>query len=238
MVASALFLAAAAALLVLCNAATLVPPPHLSDVAPPSPPVSFAPLRPWLSSAFFPHAPQPSASMHDWLSAALSSVKSWALQLKSLLPATRASRPSSERSDLPDLYWRFIPLFQAAVAPGTAARWNTSCWAHVDASAAKSDTGLTITVAASKRVGSFDCRDSYLLATVEGFHLLELASDRVHTVNWSLENASAADLTWIDRNGVRAFRFMDDISLTVDELLHTVRGRRLSASCPRCARSF
>jgi hypothetical protein len=161
--------------------------------------------------------------MHDWFSAALFSVKSWALQLRSLLPAARSSRPSDERRDLPDLYWRFVPLFQAAMVPGAAARWNTSCWAHVATAAEKSDTGLTITVAASDRVGSFDCHDSYLLATVEGFHLLEVASDAVHTVHWSLENATAADLTWIDRNGVRAFRFMDDISLTLDELLHTVR---------------
>jgi hypothetical protein len=162
--------------------------------------------------------------MHDWFSAALSSVRSWALQAKSQLSSSTASAAarSNERSDLPDLYWRFIPLFQASVAPGADSQWNTSCWAHVTASAAKCDTGLTLTVQAQHRIGAFDCHDSYLLATVEGFHLLEVASDRVHTVHWSLENATAADLSWVARNGVRAFRFMDDISLSLDELLHTV----------------
>ena len=224
------FIAAAASLLVLCNvctAALLTTPPspsHPSSQLPPSDHVSFGPLRPWLSPAF-PATPDPRVSMHDWFSAALSSVRAWALSAKSQLPSTRLSPAarSNERSDLPDLYWRFIPLYQASVAPGADSHWNTSCWAHVTASAAKSDTGLTITVAASERIGAFDCHDAYLLATVEGFHLLEVASDRVHTVEWSLEGATAADLSWIARNGVRAFRFMDDISLSLDELLHTVQ---------------
>jgi hypothetical protein len=207
-------MAIVAALFVLCNAATIL--------SPPTNPVFFGPLRPWLSPAFFPAAPEPRASMHDWLSASLSSVKSWALHAKAQLPSLTPRR-SSERGDLPDLYWRFIPLFQAAITPGADAHWNTTCWEHVTASAAKSDTGLTITVAASSRVGAFDCRDSYLLATVEGVHLVEVASDRIHTIHWNLDNATASDLTWIERNGVRAFRFMDDWSLTLDELLHTVR---------------
>jgi len=220
----------AAALLALCNSATL---PHLPnfDVHPPALPPASAPLRPWLSPAFFPAAPEPSASMHEWFSAALSSIKSWALHLKPQRSVPHATRRSSERGDLPDLYWRFIPMFQAAVRPGDDALWHSPCWANVTASAEKSGAGITLTVTASHRIGSFDCHDSYLLATVEGFHLLELASDRAHTVDWSLDNATAADKTWIDRNGVRLFRFMDDISSTLDELLHTVGAmlRRLSA---------
>jgi hypothetical protein len=223
MLVCAIFIAAAA-LLVSCSAA---PPMHdfdTSSVFLSSDPVSFAPLRPWLSPSFFSEAPEPHDSMHDWFSFALSSIKAWALLLKSQLADIRpyATHRSNERSDLPDLYWRFIPIFQAAVSPGSNSYWNTSCWARVTASAAKAEAGLTITFSASDRIGPFDCRDSYLLATVEGFHFFEVASDRLHTIHWSLENATAADLTWVARNGVRVFRFMDDISLTVDELLHTV----------------
>jgi hypothetical protein len=219
------FAATVVALLLLCSAA---PFPHPSHVVPPSHHVSFGPLRPWLSPAFFPAAPEPRASMHDWFSAALASVKAWALHAKSNLPTARVRAP--HRSDGQDLYWRFIPPFQAAIVPGADAHWNTTCWAHVSASASASDAALVITVSASHRLGPAGCRDAYLLATVEGFHILEVASDLVHVVHWSLANASAADLAWIARNGVRAFRFMDDLSLTLDELLHTVR-----APHPPCA---
>ena len=158
--------------------------------------------------------------MHDWFSAALASVRAWALHAKSNLPTARDRAP--QRSDVPDLYWRFIPPFQAAIVPGADAHWNTTCWAHVTASASASDAALVITVSASQRLGPPGCHDAYLLATVDGFHILEIASDRVHTVHWSLANASAADLQWIERNGVRAFRFMDGVSETLDQLLHTV----------------
>jgi hypothetical protein len=132
------------------------------------------------------------------------------------------------------MYWQFIPLFEAAVVCDAVSSWSTSCWVNVTASAVESDSELTITISASDRIGTFDCRDLYLMATVEGFHVLEVATERDHIIHWSFENATLDDLSWVHRNGVRIFRFKDDAALTLDALLQTVHCSRSPSLASLC----
>ena len=55
------------------------------------------------------------------------------------------------------------------------------------------------------------CSDLYLIATVEGLHILRVFFHGEHRVEWDFhESTTESDLWWVRNRGFYIFRFLDD----------------------------
>jgi hypothetical protein len=77
----------------------------------------------------------------------------------------------------------------------------------------------TLEVQITSSNGGFLCNDFYLLATPEDLQLLEITSAGTKSLNFTV---SAAAKGWVERNGIRIFRFLKDPVTTVLDLIDTV----------------
>eukprot|EP00756_Hemistasia_phaeocysticola_P036574 Hpha_TRINITY_DN16649_c0_g12::TRINITY_DN16649_c0_g12_i1::g.182802::m.182802 len=179
--------------------------------------VASAQERPWLDNAH-PELLYQGGSVMDWFTSRLTQVKEWA---EGHTKATDLSAVHPNRT-LPDGFFRFAPVYVGTGQTGKTSSWESPCFRSMTIDVAPTAEGYTLTLDAADPA-TLLCADNYLIATVEGFKLLHVFRRGKHEVKWSFNaNSTAADKTWVAREGFRVFRFMDSPLNCIGDLLRTV----------------
>src|SRR5690606_28250786 len=123
-------------------------------------------------------------------------------------------------------YFNVFPQFVGAVGKNVRTpelvKWEAPCFKNNVATAKRNEDGsITISIRASEPA-SWNCYDSYLLATTSGLDFKAIYTRGEHIVEWQLAaDMSEEDLWDLDTKGVRIFKFLHPIPTVVANLIET-----------------
>jgi len=159
-------------------------------------------------------------SVHDWFAQQLGELREWA----GFLTSSGSSGPDVKHGPTPpDAFFRFIPEYVGTIQPGNAAaEWKSPCFASNSGSGTWSADGAEIELKVAES-SSLTCSDSYIILTVEGFHVTELFLHGTHKISWKFaKNITEAESTWVKTNGFRVFRFLDNFAKMTEDVAATL----------------
>mmetsp|Transcript_17737 Transcript_17737/g.26571 ORF Transcript_17737/g.26571 Transcript_17737/m.26571 type:complete len:583 (+) Transcript_17737:136-1884(+) len=119
--------------------------------------------------------------------------------------------------------FRFIPQFLGkSKADGNTISWSASCFKSNKMTSRMSDSNtIEITIEVGQK-SSFFCYDWYLLGTGSGIKFEKFILPGKKTLKWNIASSLTEAQLWdIQSNGIRVFRFLDDIPTSLYEIYKT-----------------
>ncbi|EGD78627.1 hypothetical protein PTSG_01605 [Salpingoeca rosetta] len=115
--------------------------------------------------------------------------------------------------------FEWIPQYIGEANPQNSLTWSTQCFGHNTLHVTDlSSDGAKLHVNFSEPISSSSCEeDFYMVATIQGLFFIQVHAAKAEVHQWP-GNINSQELSWINRNGFRVFRFNGTLDSTLRSL--------------------